>query len=173
MRVTIDSYWDDPVHWEYEGMADFAYDVELLDKAHKRAKKELRKQQKALAKKNDIIEKYRNFNDELISRNIRLVHELSSRSKNEEKAMVLLTNMHHKMTDTNLELMNNVTNVELKLSCVEQENKTLRQQQTNGEKEVQERIIQSMNDTIVELRAQLNETEEKYNELLKHVINEK
>lgn len=32
-------------------MRNFTKDVELLDKAHKRAKKELRKQQKALAKK--------------------------------------------------------------------------------------------------------------------------
>lgn len=41
------------------------------------------------------------------------------------------------------------------------------------ETEVQGRIIQSMNNTIVELREQLTETEEKYNELLKHIANEK
>lgn len=41
------------------------------------------------------------------------------------------------------------------------------------ETEVQGRIIQSMNNTIVELREQLTETEEKYNELLKHIVNEK
>lgn len=41
------------------------------------------------------------------------------------------------------------------------------------ETEVQERIIQTMNNTIVELREQLTETEEKYNELLKHIANEK
>lgn len=35
----------------YNYMRNFTKDVELLDKAHKRAKKELRKQQKALAKK--------------------------------------------------------------------------------------------------------------------------
>jgi len=69
--------------------------------------------------------------------------------------------------------LNDISNLELKIACLEQENSTMKEQEANKEKEVQERIIKSMNDTIVELRAQLNETEEKYNELLKHVINEK
>lgn len=48
-----------------------------------------------------------------------------------------------------------------------------RKEHSKSETEVQERIIQSMNNTIVELREQLTETEEKYNELLKHIANEK
>lgn len=39
--------------------------------------------------------------------------------------------------------------------------------------DVQGRIIKSMNDTIIELREQLTETEEKYNELLKQISSEK
>lgn len=80
-----------------------------------------------------------------------------------------------KMTqdEQSIKQLNDITNLELKISCLEQENKTLRKQQTNQEKEVQERIIKSMNDIIVELRNQLNETEEKYNDLLKQLINEK
>lgn len=48
-----------------------------------------------------------------------------------------------------------------------------RKEHSKCETEVQARIIQSMNNTIVELREQLAETEEKYNELLKHIANEK
>lgn len=48
-----------------------------------------------------------------------------------------------------------------------------RKEHSKCETEVQGRIIQSMNNTIVELREQLTETEEKYNELLKHIANEK
>lgn len=39
--------------------------------------------------------------------------------------------------------------------------------------DVQGRIIKSMNDTIIELREQLRETEEKYNKLLKQISSEK
>lgn len=99
---------------------ELANEAVKLDKAHKRAKKELRKQQRALAKKNEYI-----------------------------------------------------SNLELKLVCVEQENKALRKEHSKSEIDVQGRIIKSMNETIIELREQLIETEEKYNELLKHVINEK
>lgn len=48
-----------------------------------------------------------------------------------------------------------------------------RKEHSKSETEVQGRIIQSMNNTIVDLREQLTETEEKYNELLKHIANEK
>lgn len=120
MRINEDSYRDTSFRREYQHMYKFAKDVERLHKAHKRAKKELRKQQKALAKKNEYI-----------------------------------------------------SNLELKVTCAEQENKALRKEHSKSETEVQGRIIQSMNGTIVKLRTQLNETEEKYNELLKHIINEK
>lgn len=75
--------------------------------------------------------------------------------------------------EQSIKQLNDITILELKISCLEQENKMLRKQQTNQEKEVQERIVKSMNDIIVELRNQLNETEEKYNVLLKQLINEK
>lgn len=39
--------------------------------------------------------------------------------------------------------------------------------------DVQGRIIKSMNGTIIELREQLRETEEKYNKLLKQISSEK
>lgn len=45
--------------------------------------------------------------------------------------------------------------------------------QSKSEIEVQGRIIKSMNDTIIELREQLRETEEKYNKLLKQISSEK
>ena len=48
-----------------------------------------------------------------------------------------------------------------------------RKEHSKCETEALGRIIQSMNNTIVELREQLAETEEKYNELLKHIANEK
>lgn len=53
MRIHEVSCGDIPFRWGggYNYMRNFTKDVELLDKAHKRAKKELRKQQKALAKK--------------------------------------------------------------------------------------------------------------------------
>lgn len=88
---------------------------------------------------------------------------------------ILVAFQDSKMTqdEQSIKQLNDITNLELKISCLEQENKTLRKQQTNQEKEVQERIIKSMNDIIVELRNQLNETEEKYNDLLKQLINEK
>lgn len=88
---------------------------------------------------------------------------------------ILVAFQDSKMTQDvqSIKQLNDITNLELKISCLEQENKTLRKQQTNQEKEVQERIIKSMNDIIVELRNQLNETEEKYNDLLKQLINEK
>lgn len=66
-----------------------------------------------------------------------------------------------------------ISNLELKVTCLEQENKTLRKEHSKCETEVQGRIIKSMNNTIVELRTQLKETEEKYNELLKQIITEK
>lgn len=153
--------------------AEFQNEIVKLDKAHKRAKKELSKQQKAIAKKNGVISSFRVWADYLLDENIRLEKELHGKSEGNEKAMQLLTNMNNKLINTNIDLQNDISTLELKVSCLEQENNTMRKEQANSEKEVQGRIIQSMNDIIVELRSQLSETEEKYNELLKHVINEK
>lgn len=141
MRINKDSYWDTSFRWEYESMEKFAKDVEMLDKAHKRAKKELRKQQKALAKKNEYIKCYKEMYASCVKQNIRLER--------------LLTVVQDKGLQES------------------EENKTLRKEHSKYETEVQRRIIQSMNDTIVELRTQLNETEEKYKELLKYIVNEK
>lgn len=114
MRINEQSRWDMDMD-RYE----LGYEIHALDMAHKRAKRELRKQQL-----NELVE-------------------------------------------DKCKLINDVSTLELKLTCLEQENKTLRKEQTNKEKEVQERIIKSMNVTIIDLREQLAETEEKYNELLK------
>lgn len=167
MRINADSYWDSPLRYDY--MENFICEIEALDKAHKRAKRELRKQQKALSKKNDIISSYRESSDYLLEENIRLEKESSSLLDD------ILNEVESKcdLFMENIELTDKIATLSLKITCLEQENKTLRKQQTNQEKEVQERIIQAMNDIIVELRTQLNETEEKYNELLKHVIDEK
>lgn len=62
-----------------------------------------------------------------------------------------------------------VNDVEL----LDKAHKQLRKEHSKSETEVQGRIIQSMNDTIITLREQLAEAEEKYNELLKQLINEK
>lgn len=58
MRFHLNSVWDTyyPVSIFY---GSFVVEVVNLDKAHKRAKKELRKQQKALAKKNDWLNCYK------------------------------------------------------------------------------------------------------------------
>lgn len=162
MRIIYDSSWDSSIHWEYYDIDRFANDVEMLDKAHKRAKKELRKQQRAIARKNEYIKCYKEMYDNVVKQysqlNRTLEAFLDSRMVQEER---------------DIKQRNEISNLELKVACLEHENKSLRKQQTNQEKVFQERIIQSMNDIIVELRTQLNETEEKYNELLKHVINEK
>lgn len=162
MRVHVNTYWDGQGSRDYLEIQKFVNDVELLDKAHKRAKKELSKQQKAITRKNESIKCYKEMYDNLVKQYSRL-------------NTILVSFQDSKMThdEQSIKQLNDITNLELKISCLEQENKTLRKQQTNQEKEVQERIIKSMNETIIELREQLTETEEKYNELLKHVLNEK
>ncbi len=162
MRVHVNTYWDDQGSRDYLGIQKFVNDVDLLDKAHKRAKRELSKQQKAITRKNELIKCYKEMYDNLVKQYSRL-------------NTILVAFQDSKMTqdEQSIKQLNDITNLELKISCLEQENKTLRKQQTNQEKEVQERIIKSMNDIIVELRNQLNETEEKYNDLLKQLINEK
>lgn len=162
MRINEDSYRDTALRRDYESMNNFTTVVDMREKAHKRAKAELRKQQKALAKKNECIKYYKEKYDNLVKHYSRL-------------NTILVAFHDSKMTqvEQSIRQLNDITNLELKISCLEQENKTLRKQQTNQEKEVQERIIKSMNDIIVELRNQLNETEEKYNDLLKQLINEK
>lgn len=139
-----------------------ANEITKLDKAHKRAKRELRKQQKALANKKYLLKCYKEMHEDLMKR-----YSLVNRRLRyfQDKAL--------EDHEQKIKQLNDISNLELKIACLEQENSTMKEQEANKEKEVQERIIKSMNDTIVELRAQLNETEEKYNELLKHVINEK
>ncbi len=157
MKSTWKSIWDvTPISDE------FKCELVNLDKAHKRARKELRKQQKALAKKNEYIKCYKEMYDNLAKRYSRLNRTLED-----------IQDSRLDQCEQSIRQLNDISNLELKIACLEQENKATKEQQTNTEKKVQERIIKSMNDTIVELRAQLNETEEKYNELLKHVINEK
>lgn len=51
MRVHVNTYWDDQRSRDYLEIQKFVNDVELLDKAHKRAKRELSKQQKAITRK--------------------------------------------------------------------------------------------------------------------------
>lgn len=162
MRINEDSYWDTAFRWEYQDMDKFAKDVEMLDKAHKRAKKELRKQQKALTKKNEYIKCYKEMYDNYVKQYAGLE--------------ILLTDIQDKRsqeTEEKIRVINDISNLELKVTCLEQENKTLRKEHSKTEMEVQGRIIQSLNDTIIGLREQLTETEEKYNELLKHIINQK
>lgn len=157
MRITHNSRWDVEVINH-----NFMVELEKLDKAHKRAKKELRKQQRVIARKNEIIKCYKEMYDNVVKQysrvNVTLEAFQDSRMPQREEVVKQL---------------NDINNLELKIACLEQENKTLRKQQTNQEKVVQERIIQSMSDRINSLREQLAETEEKYDELLKHVINEK
>ena len=72
MRIHEVSCGDIPFRCRYNYMGNFSKDVELLDKAHKRAKKELRKQQKALAKKNEYIKCYKEMYDNLIDKHNKL-----------------------------------------------------------------------------------------------------
>lgn len=161
MRINEDSYWDTSMRWDYECMDNFAEDVERLDKAHKRAKRELRKQQKALEKKNAYIKCYKKMYDSSVKQYIML------------KGLLLDVQDKRLQESEQIRQLNDISNLELKVTCLEQENKTLRKEHSKTENEVQARIIQSMNDTIIELREQLTETEEKYMELLKHIANEK
>lgn len=111
MRVHANTYWDDQGSRDYLEIQKFGNDVELLDKAHKRAKRELSKQQKAITRKNELIKCYKEMYDNLVKQYNRL-------------NTILVAFQDSKMA-------------------------------------------------IVELRNQLNETEEKYNDLLKQLINEK
>lgn len=162
MRVRVNTYWDDQMSQDHLETQKFVNDVELLDKAHKRAKRELSKQQKAIARKNELIKCYKEMYDHMEKRYSHL-----------NRILEAFQDSRMTQSDQAVKQLNDISNLELKIACLEQENKTLRKQQTNQEKEVQERIIKSMNDIIVELRNQLNETEEKYNDLLKQLINEK
>ncbi len=151
------SMWDElPISKE---LAD---EIVKLDNAHKRAKRELRKQQKALAKKNECIKSYNKMYDICVKQYTRL-----------ERLLTVVQDERLQEIEQKIKQLNDISNLELKIACLEQENSTLKKQQTNSEKKVQERIIKSMNNTIVELRTQLKETEEKYNELLKQIITEK
>ncbi len=154
MKRTQVSAWDVlPISHE------LANEVVKLDKAHKRAKRELSKQQNALANKNYLLKCYKEMHDDLMKR-----YNLVNRRLRyfQDKAL--------EDHEQKIKQLSDISAIEIKITCLEQENKMLRKEQTNKEKEVQERIIQSMSDTIVELRAQLNETEEKYNKLLKKYI---
>lgn len=141
---------------------ELANEIVKLDKAHKRAKRELSKQQKALAKKNEYIKCYKEMYDNVVKQYSMLSRTLEDIQDNK---------LHE--CDQKIKQLNDISNLELKIACLEQENKTIKKEHSMAETEVQERIIQSMNDTVTMLREQLHETEEKYNELLKHVINEK
>lgn len=57
MRFHLDSVWD--ILHQLDEYDRFIIEVVNLDKAHKRAKKELRKQQKAIAKKNAWLDCYK------------------------------------------------------------------------------------------------------------------
>lgn len=162
MRIHEVSCRDIPFRCRYNYMGNFSKDVELLDKAHKRAKKELRKQQKALAKKNEYIKCYKEMYDNLIDKHNKLHMTLED-----------IQDTRVRESEEKIRQLNDISNLELKVTCLEQENKTLRKEHSKTEYEVQARIIQSMNDTIIELREQLTETEEKYNKLLKQISSEK
>lgn len=162
MRVHKNGYWDDPYTWEYNDMVNFSKEIDSLDKAHKRAKKELRKQQKALAKKNEYIKCYKEMYDNLIDIHNKLYITLEH-----------IQDTRVRESEEKIRQLNDISNLELKVTCLEQENKTLRKEHSKTEYEVQARIIQSTNDTIIELREQLTETEEKYNKLLKQISSEK
>lgn len=56
MRFNLKSKWDER-YFHYN--PTFVLEIDRLDKAHKRAKKELRKQQKAITKKNLYLEYYK------------------------------------------------------------------------------------------------------------------
>lgn len=103
----------------------------------------------------------------------RATHELRNQHNRLERLLTVVQDERLQEIEQKIKQLNDISNLELKIACLEQENSTLKKQQTNSEKKVQERIIKSMNNTIVELRTQLTETEEKYNELLKHIITEK
>lgn len=157
MRMCEFSWWDDEItkFW-------FKYDIENLDKAHKRAKKELRKQQKVIIEKNEHIKCYKEMYDNVVKQYDRL-----------NATLMAFQDSKLEQCKESIEQLNDIINLELKIACLEQENNTFGKEQTNKEKELRERIIQSMNDMIVELRVQLIETEEKYNKLLKQMINRK
>lgn len=157
MRITNDSHWNVDLFTH-----NFVLELEKLDKAHKRAKKELRKQQSVIARKNKYIKGYKEMYDNSVKQYIML------------KGLLLdILDKRCQGYEQEIRQRNDISNLELKVACLEQENKTLRKEHSKTEYEVQARIIQSMNDTIIELREQLTETEEKYNELLKQIINEK
>lgn len=59
MRYSLDSVWDTYINRDEYSRCSFIVEVTNLDKAHKRAKKELRKQQKAITKKNLYLEYYK------------------------------------------------------------------------------------------------------------------
>lgn len=162
MRINEDSYGVTTLRRDYESMNNFTTDVDMRDKAHKRAKRELRKQQKALAKKNECIKYYKEMHDSCVKHYRWL-----------ERLLIDVQAKRSQETEEKISQSNDISNLELKVTCLEQENKTLRKEHSKCETEVLGRIIQSMNNTIVELREQLTETEEKYNELLKHIANEK
>lgn len=162
MRVHTDSCWNNSIHWGFWGMKPFVNDVELLDKAHKRAKKELKKQQKAITRKNESIKCYKEMYDNVVKQYSRL-----------ERTLIDIQDSRLQEYEQKINQLNNISTLELKLACLEQENKQLRKEHSKSETEVEGRIIQSMNDTIITLREQLAEAEEKYNELLKQIINEK
>lgn len=157
MRINLDSKWDTYVY-NYI----FGVEVDSLDRAHKRAKAELRKQQKSIEQKNKMITFLREQ-----------VGKLYKDKTHFKKQLDIIMDKNAELVENKCLLLDNIDNLELKVTCLEQENKQLRKEHSKSETEIQGRIIQSMNDTIEDLRAQLNETEEKYNELLKHVIEEK
>lgn len=68
MRQAMYSQWDERMlvglkRYQALQMCAFVNEIERLDKAHKRAKRELRKQQKALEFRNNELEAYRDWVD--------------------------------------------------------------------------------------------------------------
>lgn len=69
MRETLFSQWDARIQIGAKDMNEaltlhnFVSEIEKLDKAHKRAKRELRKQQKALEFRNNDLKAYRDWID--------------------------------------------------------------------------------------------------------------
>ena len=68
MRETLYSQWDERMlvglkRYQALQMCAFVSEIEKLDKAHKRAKRELRKQQKALEFRNNDLKAYRDWVD--------------------------------------------------------------------------------------------------------------
>lgn len=68
MRQAVNSQWDERMLVGLNGyqalrMCAFTSEIEKLDKAHKRAKRELRKQQKVLEHRNNDLKAYRDWID--------------------------------------------------------------------------------------------------------------